>query len=162
MSSFYHKKAGATSDEIASIFLSEFIVNDDLSPKTISEINAENQDQYMLKCKLYRIALILIILINEEKNNQKVLLIREALESKLFGTPNDQSRIILSQIQSSMSDLKNLLFPDDNPKELSWARHWFESLGIDIINPADLTLFAINWMDLYIATTNTLKEFKIV
>ena len=89
------------------------------------------------------------------------MLVREALESKIFGIRNEQSEVLLSQIQLSMSELKDLLFSEGNTKELSWARFWFESIDVEIINPADLTLFATYWMDLYIATTKTLRDFKI-
>lgn len=161
MSFFNHKKVKATPEVIADNYITEFIVNNDLTPKIISEINTENQDQYMFKCMIYRIALILITLINEEKNNPKVLLVRKALESKIFGIRNDQSEVLLSQIQTSISELKDLLFSEGNTKELSWARYWFESIGIDIINPADLTLLATYWMDMYITVTKTLRNFKI-
>ena len=161
MSIFDHKNVEVTPEVIADTFISEFIVNNDLSPKKISEINSENQDQYMFKCMVYRIALVLIILINEEKNNPKVLLVREVLESKVFGIRNDQSENLLSQIQMSMSELKDLLFSKGNKHELSWARYWFESCDIEIINPVDLTLFAVYWMDMYIALNKTLREFKI-
>ena len=162
MSIFGHQKAKAFPDEIASVFLSEFVANDNLAPRNGLNLTPEQQQQYISTCKLYRLALVLMTLMNEEQNNPKALLVRESIESKVFGLPDDQSHTLLSQIQSSMSDLHNLLFPEGNPKELSWARSWFKSIGIDATNPVDLTLFSIGWMDQYIATTKSLRDFNIV
>ncbi|MBL7184921.1 MAG: hypothetical protein ISS70_01235 [Phycisphaerae bacterium] len=162
MAIFGHRKAKLTPDEIAGVFLSEFVANDDLAPSNELDLSPEQQQQYASKCKLYRLALVIMTLMNEERNNPKVLLVRESIESKVFCLPDDQSHALLSQIQSSMSDLQKLLLPDGNPKELSWARSWFESIHIDAINPVDLTLFASSWMDQYIAATKSLRDFKIV
>jgi len=162
MSIFGRGKAKAPPDEIASIFLSEFVANDDLAPRNGLNLTLEQQQQYISTCKLYRLALVLIILMNEERNNPKALHVRESIESKVFGLPDDRSLTLLNQIQSSMSDLQNLLFPKGSPKELSWARSWFNSIGIDAINPVDLTLFSTGWMDQYIAMTKSLRDFKIV
>ena len=158
---FGQKKVEASPDEIAAVFLSEFVADDDLAPSIELEFSADQQQQYISRCKLYRLALVLMILMNEERENSKALHVRESVEARVFGLPDDQSRTLLKQVQNSMSDLRALLAQKGNRKELSWARSWFQAIGIDVINPVDLTLFASNWMDQYIAATKSLRNFTI-
>ena len=158
---FGRKKVKAPPDVIASALLSEFVGNDELAPSIELALSAEQQQQYETRCKLYRLAAALMTLLNEEGENPKVLHIRESIEGRVFGLPDDQSRALLQQVQRAMSDLQALLAPTGNPKELSWARAWFQAMGVEAINPVDLTLFACSWMDQYVAATKSLRRFKI-
>ena len=47
-------------------------------------------------------------------------------------------------------------------KSMLWARNWLASVGVDEYNPATLALFALNWMDYYVAITQSLKDFNPV
>ena len=43
-----------------------------------------------------------------------------------------------------------------------WARNWLSCVGVEENNPATLALFALNWMDYYIAINDALKDFNPV
>ena len=162
MSIFGRKKVKASPDEVARTFLSDFVANNDLAPSTDLELTTDQKERYEFKCKLYRLALLIMILMDEERDNCRFLTVRESIESRTFSLPDEHSPDLLEDIRHSMSDLQALLLPREKPKELSWARSWFEAIDIDVLNPAELTLFAINWMDQYIAVTKSLRDFKIV
>ena len=162
MNIFGKKKVKAPPDEVADAFLAEFIANNTLIPTIELKLTPKQAQKYASKCRLYRLALVLIIFINEEKENPKALCVRECIESKVFDHPDEQSHVLLKQVRSAMLDLQGLLFPEGNPRELSWARSWFETIGVDATNPVDLTLFSSSWMDHYVSATNALRDFKIV
>ncbi len=154
------KKAQAFPEEIADIFLSEFVMNDDLIPSVGFVLTTDQQQQYSSKCKIYRLALVLMVLMNEERENPKALDVREQIEVRTFWLPDDRSRTLLEQVQKSMPDLQTLICTEEKPKELSWARSWFQSIDINETNPAILALFALNWMNQYVAITKALHDFE--
>ena len=154
-------KVKSPPDDIASDLLSEVVENEELAHPTEVTMSEEQRRQYVSRCKLYRFALVLMTLLNEEKTNPKVLHVRQSIEQRVFGLPDDQSRALLDQVQSAMSDLQALLAPTGKPKELSWARSWFQEMNVEADNPVDLAFFASCWMDQYVAVTETLRDFEI-
>ena len=159
---FGRRKVKAPPDEIADSFLSEFVENDNLAPSIELDLTPEQQQCYRSKCKIYRLALVLMALMNDEHENPAVLQVRQSIETKVFHLPDEHSCPLLQHVQSAMTDLQALLGPNDNRRELSWARAWFEAIGVDATNPADLVLFSCSWMDDYVAATKSLREFRIL
>ena len=144
--------------DLGEILISEYIANDILCPRLQLDISVEQRNNYLTMCKIYRIALVLIVMMNEEHNNPKVLSVRESVEGRLFHRQNGKTLAFLDQVRGAMSDLGNLISSQGSKKELSWAISWLSSLGIDSSNPADLTLFAVNWMDQSVAIAKFLRE----
>jgi len=152
----------APPQEIADALLSEFIEKNGTAPCIDFKLTAEQQQEYESRCRLYRLALVLLSLMNEEQENPRTLEVREHIETKVFGRRSRQSHALLRQVQAAMSDLHSLLMPVSNPKEFSWARSWFGSIGVDCPNPVDLALFARSWMGQFVAIVKSLRHFEIV
>jgi hypothetical protein len=152
---FCHKKDNTAHDEIAGVIISEFVTNMSLDKDW--DKGYQNKDSFLTKCKIYRIAIVLMVLLSEEKKYSKLKNLRIEFEKLVFGEQSDMSINLLNEVKSAMKDLSGLLFTD-SPKQMTWARNWLLSAKIDETNPAKLALVAIEWMDFYIAFVKISRE----
>ena len=106
-----------------------------------------------------------------DQSEPDVLRVQEHFE-RLFFPPTPQEGFdILMDVRGAMKDLRELLTIKDEDrsdssskagKSMLWARNWLACVGVDEYNPATLALFALNWMDYYIAITQSLQDFNPV
>jgi len=157
----FRRKIKLSAEDIAALLLSEIVVRDEDCPELEMELTEEQRNDYLARCKLHRLAMVLMVIVAEGKSNPKALLLREAVERRVFGELNADSVALLEQVQAAMANLRVLLFPEGPPKELSWSRSWLSEIGIDAIDPADLTVFAIHWQLQYSGITKILRGFRI-
>lgn len=158
---FGTRKVRASADEIADAFLVEFVGNEALCPTLDLRLTEEQTEAYRAKCRLYRLASVLVAFLGEEQRTPKVLEVRHSLEQQVLGSRDQQSEALLQHLREAMLDLRSLLFPDAEPRELSWARSWLAGVGMDAYNPVRLTLFASTWMSQYTDAVKSLREFRI-
>jgi hypothetical protein len=59
-----------------------------------------------------------------------------------------------------MQNLSELFFPAEKPREMLWAKAWLDDIGVNEINPIDLSLFAMRWMDSYVMIIKVLGDVK--
>jgi hypothetical protein len=84
--------------------------------------------------------------------------VRSAFEARVFGEQNDESMAFLEAVKGAMRDISDLLDPANRSRELSWAREWLATIGINEFNPVRLTLFALHWMDSYSTIAKSIRE----
>jgi hypothetical protein len=155
------QKAQLTADEMSEIYISEYILNDKVCP-ILDAISDEQRDDFLIKCKLYRVALLFMVLMNEEKKTPKLLSVRIEIEKRFFSEQNAVSNLFLEHLRGAMCELQALIFPKKSRKELSWAKSCLDAVGITDLNPAHYCQFAINWMDQYIMIRKSLDDFEIL
>lgn len=126
---------------------------------------SESFDDFIV---LYKIALVLIALLNMESKDQKFFQVRLIFEKAVFIDGNIQKLYFYHHVKSAMDKLGELLdtgnhkldnLKDQNEK-MGWAMAWLKDAGILETNPAILTQFALMWMDNYFAIVDYLKEYK--
>ena len=105
-------------------------------------------------------ALVLMVLLSEEQRNAEFLKVREEFERLVFPMPKEEGLTLLLEVQNAMKRLDQLVTPEEEQRELSWAKGWFEDIGVDVSNPVDLCLFASGWMDQFVTVTSILRQFK--
>jgi hypothetical protein len=49
------------------------------------------------------------------------------------------------RFMEAMGEVANLEKSMAEARPLSWARGWFSAIGVEMTNPADLTLFVVLW-----------------
>jgi len=111
------------------------------------------------KIRLYQFTSTLLAVIAAAQAKPEFLPVQGHLE-RLFFPPTPQGFHILLDVRGAMKDLIELLIIKDQDranssskagKSMLWARNWLLSVGVDESNPATLALFALNWMDYYVA-----------
>lgn len=156
MFDFWKKKQNDNAD-IAKVIMKEFVNRTDLDTDYRKEYG--DKKTFIRKCICYRIAIVLIVLISEEKNNEKLLILRERFEELVFGKQTHQSMELLKDIQKAMTKLKELLFAQSPPME--WGINWLTSIGIEESNPLNVFSITTKWMDFYIACAQTIKKIQV-
>jgi hypothetical protein len=138
-------KGEIPSKELAQVVIAEFIIEPGQPLESLS-LGSQAED-YQNKVLIYRLALVLIILLAKEKEHPEFLKVRTELESLTFENFRDGISL-LEHVRTAMSNLSDFLFGEQR-RELSWARMWLQDIGIIELNPATLTLFALDWMNTF-------------
>jgi hypothetical protein len=112
--------------------------------------------------RLYRFASVLLAILDAEHQDHRFSAVREGLERRFFPPTYDHGDALLQQLRSAMSELAKLIQPQQEPKPLSWALRWFERAGAHETSPALLDLFALQWLDHFVAVAGALREFNPV
>ena len=94
---------------------------------------------------------------HKEKRYQKVL---TSYEHLIFPTsPDGGVSTKVDALKNATRDLGELFSYDKADKMgLLWSRNWFAEIGHEENNPISLSVFAICWMDSYIAAIDTLEK----
>jgi hypothetical protein len=157
---FWSQKRSIASADLAEALLEEFIYRTTFDASTSLRLDAPSVARFADKAHLYKLASVLIALGREEQTNSRFAAVRAEFERRVFPPTQEEGAGLLVAIKFAMKDLSTLLFLRDNPKEMSWARHWLLDIGVDETNPSRLFLFAIYWMDFHIMTSKALQSFK--
>jgi hypothetical protein len=144
--------------EFAMALWTDIVDRDDFVGDVPLPLSSAELEGYRTRTRVYRIALVLSVLLTEEQRVHDLLKVRECFEELVFGVPSEASSSLLSVVHRAMQDLLELISPKDNPREFTWARTWFEAIGVTEINPVRLSLFAMRWMDAYTAVTKMVRE----
>jgi DnaJ-domain-containing protein 1 len=116
------------------------------------QIDQEKKRDFYLMLMVYRIALAFVMLEQQRKKNERFELVGQALKTKL---DEQLSKAEFSlAVTNAKKKLEELLFSDSG-KELTWSREWLDAIGIEVLNPSDLTFFAVGWLDAYAALLET-------
>ena len=155
-------KKKVPSAELAQVVLDEFVENATMNvqPRRGLLIPDEKEAHFEAKMRLYRLALVLIAVMNEEQKNPNFLKVKESLEALVFPETQEEVRLLLLELRSAMKHLSELLFPPDKAKWMSWSRTWLQDINIQETNPITLHLFALWWMEHYIATAKAIRELN--
>ena len=159
---FWNRKHKVASAELAEVLLNEFIRGATFDAAKSFGLDAPAVACFEDKAHRYRLASVLIALGKEEQTNPRFSAVRAELERRVFPPTQEEGVVLLAAIKSAMKDLGALLFPNEQPKEMSWARNWLLDIGVDETNPATLALLATYWLDYHITASKALQSFKPV
>ena len=155
------RKHKVNATELAQVLLNDFVNNTTLDAKPNLTMEADKESYYRAKSRIYRVALVLIALISEEQQDPQFSKVKESLEVLVFPEAQEEGILFLEEIKSAMRHLSELLFPAEQPREMSWALNWLHGIDIEETNPVTLSLFAMRWMDSYVMIKETLGEFNL-
>jgi hypothetical protein len=114
------------------------------------------------KLLLYQYASVLIAVLGAEHRDKTFLPVRVHLERHFFPPSFAQGADLLDEVRSAMRDLGVLIQPEVPRRELSWARRWLSSVGIQEDNPATLAMFAHRWPAHFATVVEALRHFRPV
>ena len=143
--------------------LLDYVADQNLSPQLQVSLRPDQQQRYQTKCRLYRFALVLMFVLEEERGDKQYTRVRDEVEMRTFGqVEKDGDRdAVLAEVRAAMVDLQSLLSPSADRMELSWALKWLEEFDLTV-DPIELCTFACKWMDHGIALKKTLDHIQIV
>lgn len=158
--SIFKRKPRQDAAEIAQVFFAGFVEDRAFEARQILTVNDEQRPGYDAKSHLYRVALVLMTLVSEEKGNSKFAALRESFEALVLPDTDELRAQYMRDLTSAMLDLSELLTPSENPKQMSWAAAWLEDIDIQETNPVTLFLFGLEWGYRYLAITETIEEMR--
>jgi len=125
---------------------------------------AECEDRAALddELRLYRFASVLLAVLDAEHRDAAFSAVRDELERLFFPARAADGRAQLVFVRKAMSQLAELIQPEGDPQPMSWALRWFQRADVHETNPAVLDLFAIQWLDHFVAVAGALREFNPV
>lgn len=116
---------------------------------------------YKNKVKIYQLAAVTIALMSVGQENCYFQQVRESLEKRMFPpTVTSTALDMVSCLRDAMADLSKLLFPTNPRNQLSWARAWFDEIGLDQLNPVTLSRHSMQCMDFFINARDALSKFQ--
>ena len=119
-----------------------------------------SDDGVQERSRLYRIALILYVFVEQEYLDRRFVPVREAFERRIFGThENEDARAFVMRVKSAVGDLNTLFeaIQTRSRKELTWSRLWLAEAGVDEHNIELLRQFTMLWVDMYATLTELIK-----
>jgi hypothetical protein len=159
---FWNRKPRIVPAEFADALLDDWVGSATFDGVKHLGLEGPELARFEEKAHRYRVASVLLELAKEERSNPRFAAVRTELERKVFPpTPTESAMLILEQFRGAMKDLNELSFPNEQRKEMSWARNWLLDIGLDVSNPATLTVLALYWLDFQIETLKLLRSIKI-
>ncbi len=162
---FFSRKVKMPADALADLLLSEIVENEadglERDMEHDLELTSQQKQAYHSKCKLYRLAMVLVAVVAEQSRTPGALRLQESIEHQVFGQRNVESERVLVEVNGAMSDVQRLLQSGAHKEELSWAMSWLSEIGVDRFNPADLLMVSAGWMIEYSCIVKSLRGFKI-
>lgn len=156
------RKVKAPAEEIAAELFQQFVEQPTVSlPEGVS---SECDDPAFLdkQLRLYRFASVLLAVLDAERRDSRFSAVRDGLERRFLPPTYAQGTALLEALREAMSQLAQLVQPQGEPKPVTWALRWFERAHAHDTNPALLDIFAIQWMDHFVAVAGALRELKPV
>jgi hypothetical protein len=131
-----------------------------LAESFIARVSIDHRDAFLEKMFLYQLAAVMVCLLAREKHDGRFGEIRKSFEEKtifpMLGSHGGEGMIV--NFTQAMGELANLEKPVAEARPLSWARDWLSAIGVDIVNPVDLTLFVTLWQQKLYYTLKVLIE----
>lgn len=153
-------KEKISSNVLAEVLIGEFVKKEDNNAHFKLESRWESSLSFDDGVVLYKLALVLLALLNIEEKNPDFKYVREHFEKLIFSRDIVEGMPFFLQVKTAMNKLGDLLKFRDNPSEwMFWARSWLREVGLDENNPASLFLFAMMWVDNYTTIMNYLKGY---
>jgi len=104
--------------------------------------------RFRARMRRYREAALLLTLIQAQKGKLHVQVLRQYERLFLPSSPTSDGLQYMEELKAATEDIRRLINPAGERKPLSWAVEWFKQIGYDDeLNPVDLTLFSLWWMD---------------
>jgi hypothetical protein len=123
-------------------------------------VPVELQLKFDQKIELYHEALVLMVLIAQSEKKRSFERVLQSYEALIFGPSATISSLEKVQVvKAAMADINALLSGRGNGPR--WSMAWFQELGHIETNPVVLSLFAISWMDRYIAAVDCVRKFSV-
>jgi hypothetical protein len=116
--------------------------------------------QFALKMRLYREATMLMALLAQSQKEERYQKVLTSYERLIFPTsPHGGVSTKVDVLKNATRDLAALFSYDRaDHRGFLWSRNWFAQIGHEENNLVSLSLFAIGWMDMYIAAIDTLEK----
>jgi hypothetical protein len=104
--------------------------------------------RFRARMRRYREAALLLTLIQAQKGKLHVQVLRQYERLFLPSSPTSEGLQYMEELKAATEDIERLIDPAGERKPLSWAVEWFKQIGYDDdLNPVDLQLFSLWWMD---------------
>jgi len=155
----WKRKVKAPADEIAAELFQQFVEQSTVSLPEGAPSECDDRAFLDEQLRLYRFASVLLAVLDAERRDSHFSAVREGLERRFLPPTYADGAALLEELREAMSQLVQ---PLGEPKPLTWALRWFERARAHETNPALLDIFAIQWMDHFVAVAGALREFNPV
>ena len=126
MGIFRKKQQPFDSVGVAQALLSNFVeISDEKSDHLLGPnlaIPPEMKSRFHSKAHLYRLAIVLAVLINNEQKHPGVLEVRKSLEKLVFTMPQEDSIAFIEELREAAGSLHNLLYSENKNKDGVWTQ----------------------------------------
>jgi hypothetical protein len=141
--------------EAAGLVLLHFVdVPGDLATARYAELSGAKKGAFLDKERLYKVSAVMLCILSCEKEDKRYGDVRMRFQE--LALPKGHDEEFLRSYHTALSELENLASSSVTP--LSWARQWFATIGVNIVNPVDLGLFATRWLQLMYHARKALDE----
>jgi len=117
---------------------------------------------FRAKMRIYREALVLFVLINKAKEDQKYEPVLRSYEAIVLPpSPTIDGMTKLEALNGAMhrfSDLLKGYRESPDPQYFSWVESWFAGIGDDQLNVTYMTLFSTYWINSWLAVWRSVDQ----
>lgn len=148
--------------DLAQLLLDECVRKIIVDSAKDRRLDAATTARLEAKTRLYQLAAVWIALKGEERQNPRLLAVRECIEDTVFASSPDGGASLRAALSIAAHNLNDdLLLPKGlgKPGGILWAQAWLREIGVDEWNPVTCDLLAHQWTRYYIALVDTLRAF---
>jgi hypothetical protein len=171
----FTKKNKIPANDLAKVLYNKFVLNTESDVSVLKKLNINNiqRTAFQTRTLSCRFAVVLMALVAMEEKNDNFVKVREYFEKIISDRTVDieqqyrkitvetlGEKIVINfriDIKQSLVALKELLHSDSN-KHFTWATKWYKDLNIEVVNPVDLTMLCMVFMDGYVLIYKTLEN----
>ena len=157
MSDIQEPELSAASEEFVNALTQEYILAEAMNYQPGLVVDTRLKPYFDAKSMIYRLAVTLMVIMNEEEENPNLSEVRERIEYLLL-TSLESGEDLINEVEQAIQKLGVLLFSKER-KEFSWGISWFEEIGISETDPINLAMFAKKWMGQFTMVTKIVRNF---
>lgn len=157
--------------QVARVLFDGWVEKDQAPPVSRTDVSVSMWPRYLARWRLYREAMVLMVLLGKEQKDPRYSKIIEEYERLIYPSaePTAEGVAKASALKSAMRDIAELIGDGDTginstgnadafARGSRWSRKWFEDLGGLPGNPVTCWMFALGVMELSGAIARTVSE----
>lgn len=146
--------------DLASMLIDECVDAQHIKPLR-ENLSSRETDRFANTVRRYQLAGLLMTLGAASHEIRTFDCVRELVEALEFhGRIASEVSQLRGDMAVTIESLRALVLPQGKSAQFTWARTWYQDIGVNEANPAVLGHLAIQWLDFYALVQRTLQQFE--
>jgi hypothetical protein len=125
------------------------------------DLSTRAERRFAASTRRYQIAGLLMFLGATSEKRPIFAQVRECVEGIEFhGKSENEAQQLRAELAVTTKSLFSLLAPQAGEGQFTWARAWYQDIGMDEANPAVLAHLAMQWLDFCSVVQRILERFE--
>lgn len=148
-----------SAQDLASMLIKVFVNAQQVKP-LLENLSVKEMQRFATTVRRYQLAGLLLALGEASKKQRTFSLVRDYVEGIEFrGKSESEIQQLRGDLAITTKSLHTLLARQQQNAEFTWARTWYQEIGVDEVNVAVLSHVVMQWLSFYRLVQDALQQF---